>query len=61
MINVVPDGDAGAIGGGGGGAIGQGMNGDNGQAIHARLHALEVGMMSMRDLFQQGLDRQMAL
>mmetsp|Transcript_3711 Transcript_3711/g.5065 ORF Transcript_3711/g.5065 Transcript_3711/m.5065 type:complete len:468 (-) Transcript_3711:47-1450(-) len=60
MINVVPDGDAGAIGGGGGGAIGQGMNGDNGQAIHARLHALEVGMMSMRDLFQQGLDRQMA-
>ena len=54
-------GGGGGFGGGGGGAIGEGMNGDNdGHALHARLHTVEVGLMSMRDSFQQGLDRQMA-
>lgn len=58
IINVMPDdlgGDGnginngGAAGIGGGGAGGGFLTGADGQAIHARLHAIETGLLSVRE------------
>ena len=59
-ITVVPDGGGFGGGMGGGGAVGGGMNGDDGQALHAWMHALEMSLMSMREFVNDAMDRQMA-